>query len=192
MQENNLTLSNTEQRILSLLGQGIAAEKVASALGITPARISQLLSDKNFAEKVTELRYNNLQSHNLRDSSYDEIEDQLILKLKKTVPLMFRPETILKAIQVINSAKRRGQSAPDQVVNQNTVVNLILPTQITQKFTTNINNQVIKAGEQELITIKSDSLLNQLHKQEDARESQTKELTYENCKTDGEANANSS
>jgi DNA-binding CsgD family transcriptional regulator len=192
--ENNLALSNTEERILNLLGQGIAAENVASALGITPARVSQLLSNKNFAEKVTELRYNNLQKHNARDSSYDEIEDELIVKLKKALPLMFRPETILKSIQVINGAKRRGQSAPEQIVNQNTVVNLVLPTQITQKFTTNINNQVIKAGDQELITIKSDSLLNQLHKQEDSRETEkaTKELTYENSKTDGEANSNSS
>jgi len=149
----------TEDRALSLLGSGVQAEQVAAALGVTPARISQLLSDETFANQVASLRYENLQKHNTRDSKYDAMEDTLLEKLEKSVGFMFKPETILKAIQIINNAKRRGQSTPDQVTNQQTIVNLVLPTQITQKFTTNINNQVISAGEQTLNTMQSSNLL---------------------------------
>jgi len=162
MQNSQLALSNTEERIVSLLGQGIQPEEVANALGITPARISQLLSDEAFASRVTELRYQNLQKHNMRDNAYDELEDELVKKLKKNLALIFKPEVLLKAIATINGAKRRGQSAPDQIVNQQNIVSLTLPVQITQKFVTNINNQVIKAGEQDLITITSGNLLNKV------------------------------
>ena len=189
--ENNLNLSNTEERILTLLGQGIAAENVAAALGITPARISQLLSNEEFSNKVTELRYQNLQRHNARDNAYDEAEDELVKKLKKAMPLMFRPETILKAIQVINGAKRRGQSAPEQIVNQNNIVNLTLPVQVTQKFVTNVNNQVIKAGEQELLTMPSGNLIHKLETMEAAkaeRVAETKRLEEQKSTENDSAN----
>ncbi|PHQ81769.1 MAG: hypothetical protein COB66_01470 [Coxiella sp. (in: Bacteria)] len=154
--------TSVEEKALTLLGSGIRAEAVAAALGVTPARISQLLADKEFSGKVSELRYENLQSHNKRDSSYDSIEDDLLVKLKRSVPLMVKPDTILRAISVVNAAKRRGQSAPEQVTNQTTMVTLILPNVIAQKFTTTIDNQVITAGEQSLVTMQSGDLLSQV------------------------------
>jgi len=175
---HNIVLSSTEERVLSLLGQGISAESVANALGVSPSRISQLLSDENFANKVAQLRYEKLQTHTKRDNAYDDIEDELLLKLKKSMPLMFRPETVLKAIQVINGAKRRGQSAPEQIVNQQNIVNILLPAHINNKFTTNINNQVIKAGEQELLTMTSGNLIKTLETKKEERENDnTKKLS---------------
>lgn len=151
--------TSIEDRALALLGAGIAAESVASALGVTPGRISQLLSEQAFSDKVSTLRYENLQKHNTRDATYDSLEDTLLGKLESALPLMLKPSDILRAVQTINSAKRRGQSAPDQVVNQQNIVNLILPAVITQKFAVNIDNQVIRAGQQELHTMPASSLL---------------------------------
>jgi hypothetical protein len=151
--------TSLDERALKLLGSGVLPEQVAAALGVTAGRISQLLSDDVFAEKVATLRYANLQQHNERDSAYDSIEDELLTKLRNSLPLMIRPDTILKAIGVINSAKRRGQSAPHQVTNQQTVVQLVLPTLIAQKFSVNSNNQVIRTGEQDLLTMQSGNLL---------------------------------
>jgi len=154
--------SSTEERALSLLGSGVAAESVASALGVTPARISQLLSEESFSNKVATLRYENMQKHNVRDESYDSLEDTLLRKLEKSLPLLMRPESILKAITVVNGAKRRGQSAPEQVANQQNIVNLVLPSVIAAKFSVNIDNQVTKAGDQELLTMASGNLLKQV------------------------------
>lgn len=151
--------TSVEERALTLLGSGIAPEAVASALGVTPSRISQLLSSEEFSTKVATLRYENLQEHNLRDGKYDSLEDDLINKLKNSLPLMIKPDTILKAISTINGAKRRGQSSPEQASNHQNIVTLVLPTVIAQQFITNINNQVTKAGDQELITIESSKLL---------------------------------
>ena len=156
------TTSGTEERALVLLGSGVQAEAVAAALGVTPSRISQLLSREDFAQRVAELRYQALQEHNVRDNEYDSIEDELLAKLRKSLPLMIRPDTILRAIAVINGATRRGQSAPDQITNTQNIVNLILPTVVAERFATNIDNQVIKAGDQELLTMDSGTLLEKL------------------------------
>lgn len=161
--------SNIEGKAKALLGSGISNTAVAAALGITEARISQLLADEQFSAEVTELRYKNLQSHNVRDAKYDSIEDELLIRLEKSLPLMVRPDTILKAIAVVNNAKRRGQSAPEQLTTSQNIVNIILPTQIANTFTVNTNNQVVKAGEQDLTTMQSGSLSKQVEAMQEAR-----------------------
>lgn len=158
-----------EEKAMNLLGSGIAAESVASALGVTPGRIAQLLSNEAFSDQVSKLRYISLQSHNIRDDKYDRLEDKLITKLEYSLPLMVKPGDILNAVKVVNSAKRRGQSAPQQVVNQQNIINLTLPVVIAEKFAMNVNNQVVKAGEQELLTMPSGNLLKQVEKAEQER-----------------------
>lgn len=147
--------SGLEQKALTLLGQGLSGEVVAAAVGVSASRISQLISNPEFSAAVADLRFQNLSKHSTRDAHYDRIEDQLLEKLENLLPMMYKPFEVLKAIAVINSAKRRGISSPDQLTGSQTVVQLTMPTQIIQNYTTNINNQVIKAGEQDLITIQS-------------------------------------
>jgi hypothetical protein len=149
----------TEDRVLALLGKGIPPETVAGACGISVSRISQLLSDPEFTAQVADLRFAALEKHNITDSKYDAMEDTLLDKLKDCLPLIaMDPLKLLRAVSVINAAKRRGLSAPEQIHAQNTVVQLIMPNIIVQKFTTNINNQVIHAGDQTLETIPSHML----------------------------------
>lgn len=154
--------SGIQEKILNLLGSGISPEHVANTCGVTPSYVSQLMSQEDFAARVVELRYESLQKHNKRDEAYDKIEDELVEKLKDLMPLMVRPMEVLKAIQVINQAKRRGQSAPEQITNTQNIVNISMPTQIIQKFKVNPQNQVIAAGTQELITMQSGSLLKEI------------------------------
>ena len=170
--------TSTEDRALALLGSGIPAENVASALGVSASRISQLLADKGFADQVATLRYENLQQHNTRDSSYDTLEDNLIAKLEKQLPLIMRPMETVKALQAINGAKRRGQSAPDSIVNQQTIVALTMPVSIVQQFTTNTDNQVVKAGDQSLLTMQAGHLLSS------TEETQAKQLEEKEVPSD--------
>ena len=164
-----MSLTLNESRALSLLGSGASAEQVASALGVTPSYISQLLSNEEFKLKVAELRYSSLAKHNQRDEKLDALEDKVLEKLESTLALCFKPMELVKAFQVINGAKRRGQSAPSQIVNTQNLVTINIPTQIINKFTSNINNQVVQVGEQTLETIQSGSLLKQV-KQENQNE----------------------
>lgn len=174
------TTTSTEERALALLGQGLGAEVVASAVGVSPSRISQLISEPEFAAKVAELRFSNLVKHNARDEKYDKLEDKLLEKMENLIPFMMKPFEVLKAISVINGAKRRGISTPEQITGQQTVIPLTLPTAILQNFSAkniqvNIHNQVIKAGEQDLVTIQSSQMDVLLSKQSN----KPKELVYE-------------
>jgi hypothetical protein len=143
---------------LNLLGSGVEPVTVAASLGLTQGRISQLLSDEYFAAQVAELRYHNLAKHNERDSEYDSIEDRLLERLRDCLPLMHRPMEILRAIQVINAAKRRGASAPEAIIEKQSIVQLVIPIQILNKFSTNMQGQVVSVGEQNLLTIQSGAL----------------------------------
>lgn len=148
----------TEERALSLLASGIEPAVVAAALGVSVSRISQIVSEPAFAARLQEAKFTNLQKHNERDNNYDTIEDKLIKKLDNSLPFIMKPGEILGAIRVINAAKRRGISAPEHVNAQQTVVQLTMPVMLVQKFTTNIHNQVVTAGQQDLVTIGSKNL----------------------------------
>lgn len=154
--------TSTESRALALLGSGIAPETVAASLGISVSRISQLLSQEEFAARVAELRFQNLAKHNERDNAYDSLEDTLLERLRDCIPLMHRPMELLKAIQVINTAKRRGQSTPESIIEKQQIIQLNIPAQIINKFQTNIQGQVttITTSDttQNLLTIQSGSL----------------------------------
>lgn len=171
------TTTATEDRALSLLGQGLGVEIVANAVGVSPSRISQLLSEPEFASRVAELRYANLVKHSAIDAKYDEMESELQARMKDLIPFMMKPLEVMKALQVINAAKRRGASAPEAITAQQNVVQLVMPTQIINNFTqqaitVNVNNQVVKAGEQELVTVQSANMTKML----EASQALTKKL----------------
>ena len=149
------TLTSTQDRALSLLGQGVSPEHTALALGITPSAISQLLSAPEFAEQVATLRFQNLAKHSERDNRADTLEDKLLEKIEDLLPFISRPLEAARLYQIVNGAKRRGQSAPESITNQQEVVQLLMPVQIINQYTVNSNNQVIKAGQQDLVTVQS-------------------------------------
>lgn len=157
------TYTGLQLKGLELLGSGISPVVVATTLGITEGAVSQWLSQKEFAEQVTARRFNNMQKHSARDAKWDELEDKLLQKMQDLIPFMFKPMEIFRALQLANSAKRRGPSAPENTHIANTVVNLQIPVQIVQKFTKNADNQVIELTaapvKQSLVTIDSNSLL---------------------------------
>lgn len=162
-------ITSQESRALELLGQGIGPEQTASAVGLSVSRISQLLSDADFAAQVAEKRFHNLQKHNERDNAYDTMEDKLLKKLENCLGFMHKPMEILRAIQIINQAKRRGASAPDQITQQQTVISLTMPVTVVNQFKLDGNRQVLEAGQQTLITAQSNHLQDMIKKRKEAQ-----------------------
>ena len=122
-----------------------------------------------FATAVIEKKFEALSKHNERDDSINSMEDKLISKLQDCLPFMTRPMEILKAFTVINAAKRRGQTAPDSLTQKTTIVQLNIPAILVERFTANINNQVVQVGDRSLLTIPS----SQMNKQLEARNAAT-------------------
>lgn len=164
VEQNNPTYSGVKARALELLGDGISSSLVAQTLGVTESYISQLLADELFLKGVVERRYEALAKHNKRDAEYDSLEDTLLIRLKETLPMLYDPIRITKVLQVINAAKRRGQSSPESITQQNVIVNLTLPTAVIDRFsvTKNVDNQILEAGQQKLLTIQSGTLMDRV------------------------------
>lgn len=153
--------SGLKDKILNFLGAGVSPEKVASAVGVDPSYISQLISDPNFASEVSDRKLLNLEVATNRDRRLDGLEDKLIDKTEKLLdsPLAFnRPMESVRALVMINSLKRRGSQADSHISQNSTVVNLILPNFITTKFTVDVNNQVVQTGDKTFVTVPSKSV----------------------------------
>lgn len=150
-------------RILNFLGNGFEPARVASAVGCEPSYISQLLSDQDFADQVQARRLDALQAATERDDRLNGLEDTLITRTEALIsqPFAFtKPMEAIRALHMVNGLKRRGAGA-DQVggnVTNNTVVTLVLPEVTMGKFTVDINNQVVQAGNQTLVTMGSGSI----------------------------------
>lgn len=153
------TLTSLESRALELLGDGHPQEVVASTLGVTPARITQLMSLEWFSNEVSKLRFTRLQTQTIRDKSIDRIEDKILVKLEKSLPLITRTGDLVKAFQVLNSAKRRGSPVDTaaQLINQ-TVINLTLPAAIVNKYKSNEQAQVVEVNGKSFLTAPSNLL----------------------------------
>ena len=155
-------------RIKELLGNGLSGEVVASTIGVHPSYISQLMSDETFYQEVMELRTKSLSANTVRDRSLDKIEDAIIAKLDDAVNgnLIYKPNDLLRALQVINGAKRRGVSVAEGVVINNTVVQLGIRQQTLIKFTKSDTGEVVQVGDQTLVSMPAANLLSQLAKKE--------------------------
>lgn len=148
-----------ESKALALLGLNHPQEAVANALGVSPSRISQLMSIPEFAAEVTKKRYEVLRKHTDRDSLRDEIEDALLLKLKKSLPLLQKPMEINKVLKDINASKRQSASAnPSGTIVNQQVINLTIPAALIRKYKTNSMSQVIEVDDKPFLTAPSEVL----------------------------------
>lgn len=162
--ESDLVLDGTKERALELLGAGLPAVTVAQSCGVSESYISQLLSDPEFLSLVVDKKFQALQKHNKRDDKYDELEDKVLKQLESQLSMIFDPMKLAKVLQVLNGAKRRGATNPDIASPTSQVVQLILPTVIMERFAVKktVDNQIIEAGEQKLITMQSGTLMEKI------------------------------
>lgn len=152
------------RRIIELLGSGLNAEIVATAVGIAPSNISAMMGEEEFRAEVIALRSENLQANSKRDRNIDAIEDGLIEKIADAVSdnLIYKPNEVLRAFQVINGARRRGVPAHESIIVNNTVVNLQLPPVVKRHFTINQQGEVVGIEDQTLVTMPTHQLLRSL------------------------------
>jgi len=151
-----------KEQILSLLGTGLSQELVATAVGCTPSYITQLMSDEEFANQVSQKRILALQSHTKRDAKLDDIEDTLIAALEKNLEMIYKPKDILNTLVRVNMMKRRGPAVQESTVVNNTVVNLTMPKKLVQHFTLNSKSEVIEVEGQTMVTMPAGQLLRKL------------------------------
>ena len=109
---------------------------------------------------VTDVQvYANVEKFKKMDNLYDDVELEMLEKLKASVFMMTRPMEITAALSKINAMKRRlGVSDSNQGEAPSTVVNITLPVQIIHKFTTTQEGHIVGIDNKSLVTIPSNAL----------------------------------
>lgn len=164
--------SSLEERALVLLAAGLPQIKVAESLGVDPSRISQLVSDEEFKGRLVEAKFENINKFNEADAELDSLESKVRERLLDSIDTVYKPMELTRILQVVNASKRRGSSNPAAIVEQNQILNLLMPPRIVNNFVTNINNQVVQAGETSLLTMQSSTLAAKLKQLEQERKVQ--------------------
>jgi 7-keto-8-aminopelargonate synthetase-like enzyme len=157
--------TGTAAKALDLLGQNIEVKRVCDALGVTESYISQLREIPEFAAALAEKRYQSVAKHNETDNAYDKLESKLLKKLDNSLVYLSKPTEIVHVLSKVNSAIRRGASAPATLQTQSPVIQLMLPQVLIQNFgaakqdiAVNTLNQVTRVGDQSLVTMQSSRL----------------------------------
>lgn len=158
MTGKSATVSSMESRAIALLTANIPAVKVAEALNVTPARISQMLESQEFKEALAEARFAHLNRHNEADAKLDQLESTCVEKLSNVLELVHNPMQLTKIFTALNGAKRRGVSTLADTPDSSTIVSLTMPTKVVNNFQVNINNQVVRVGNEDLVTIQHQAL----------------------------------
>lgn len=157
---------DTKERILNLLGSGLDSAVVASAVGVTPGYVSQLLADQDFASKVIERRTIELTRAKGLDDSWDEIEERLLDKIKDLIPFLTKPRDLIQLLVYANNAKRKttltaGAGAGGQEGN---TVTVNLPQIVINQYKITMAGGMTEVAGRTLDIMKSSDLMKSLEK----------------------------
>jgi len=157
-------MAASAEKIKELLGNGLSNEVVATAVGVHPSYISQLMADEDFSAEVVSLRTKQLTAATSRDRSWDGVEDKLLDKLSEVVDMgmIYKPTEVLRALAIVNNAKRRGVSQQQAMVVNQQIVTLVLPEVVVKSFSRNSVNEVVEVDGQTLVTMPASTLMQNL------------------------------
>ena len=155
----NWKATPAEEAVLKLLSDGFASHIVASTLGITESAISQHLAKDEFRAELAARKSVLLGKYKKLDNLYDEVELELLEKLKSSAFMFTRPGEITAALAKLNAMKRRlGASDNSPAAQATTIVNINMPTAIIHKFVTTQQGHIVGVDEKSLVTMPSNAL----------------------------------
>lgn len=153
-----------KDRLIELLGDGVPQAAAAEAVGVTPARISQMLSeDPVFSEAVNTRRLARLTRYSQIDNKYDELELKALKRLENSMALLplSKPDQIVRVINTLNSARRKSQVSQQEAHTQVALqVNVAMPEFLVNRYfkVNQDKNQVIEVDGKPLITASPEKL----------------------------------
>ena len=158
-----------KDKIIEMLGRGIPAVQVASAVGCDDSYISQIVADPDNAAKIQELKAVHFSKYVEQDASLDEAEAAALDKVKFLVPFITRPAEAVRVYAVLNGARRRTGENANAAAPVMATVSLDLPEAARVKFTLTADKQVIEIAGRSMTTMPAKSMAAILEQRNAAR-----------------------
>ena len=150
------------EKIIEMLGKGIPATQVASAVGCEDSYISQLLSEPGVTEEVTSLKATHFSKYLEQDGKADDAEAMALKKLTSLIPFITRPAEAARAYAVLNAAKRKTVDNVASALPVQAVVSLELPAATRVRFTVTHDKQVIEVEGRSMTTMPAANMAQKL------------------------------
>lgn len=148
--------NSARDQIAKFLSLGLSQSEVAAKLSVSPGLVSQIANEDTIKQKVTEAQLAFLDAATERDNRYNELEDELLEKAKKALPMIYKPQDIMRALMAINKAERRGASSQQmaEILSKKdaAVIDLELPERLKTKLVKSHTREVIEINGRKLIT----------------------------------------
>ena len=157
------------EKIIEMLGSGIPATQVASAVGCDDSYISQLLSEPGVCEQVTALKAEHFSKYVEQDQLADDAEAAALAKVSSLIPFITRPAEAVRVYSVLNAAKRRTADSMNASAPIAQTVALELPESARVRFTITPDKQVIEIEGRSMTTMPAKSLAARLEQRNAAR-----------------------
>ena len=158
-----------KDKIIEMLGSGIPATQVASAVGCDDSYISQLLSIPENYERVVQLKAEHFSSYLAQDQRADDLEAQALERVGQLIPFITRPAEAVRVYGVLNAAKRRTVDAASAAQAVAQTVSLELPAAARVRFTLTADRQVIEIEGRSMTTMPAKSIAAQLEQRNASR-----------------------
>jgi hypothetical protein len=153
-------MNSTRDRVISLLGQGFSQTMVATACGVTPSWVSQLVDEPEVREEIARLRAGSLQEKVAADENLDKLEKKALQMLESKLVYTRNPVDAARIFALLNKATRKtANSNPEHDAVAIQQVNIVLPKAAAAiHIQLNQQNQVIEVEGRSMATLPSRAL----------------------------------
>lgn len=159
-----------EDRIVELLGAGLAQSVVAESVGVDASYVSQLVAREDIAARVATLRAQKAAEFVEHDTNIHTLEKLALERIGKMLPLTSDVMKLTKVFQVLNGARRSmDHGIAQQQATPATVVNITLPPAAQLHFKLTPDRQVIEIEGRSMVPMPSHQVAAQLRAQKAAR-----------------------
>ncbi len=149
-----LTMSSavTDSRVRTItecLNKGFSNSQIASALGVTPSAVTQIIEEHNIVKQPGAI-YTSI------DDKLNNVEELLVSKLEsklKSINSQLNEVQIGNLLKTVNSCKRRSNPLEVPNGNINQIVQIRLPTYVVKNIIVNSQNELVEIDGKPLISL---------------------------------------
>lgn len=146
-----------EQQVLEKLSRGWTQTQIAKSLGVDDSYVSQIANDPDNAEYV-QVRAAESETKNQRFDDELDAGEEAFLRNIKMRSVGANLQQSLAAFKILNSAKRRRDTAPHAEKAPATVVNITLPAIGAVKYIQNAAAEIVEVEGRTMISARPDQL----------------------------------
>lgn len=146
-------------KLVSFLAAGVPPSAAASAAGVTPAYVTQLLDDEEFRTAVVEASAKSLEDAIAKDTKVEDIKAKALRVIEQKLPFVRSALEATRIYQILDSTKKQAPTGTQQNGQAGiTMVNIILPKAAGMSLKLNGLNQVIEVEGRTMATLPSREL----------------------------------